>query len=154
MLATGSELCLRAEDRILSSLEGDEIAASGDTKPTLLRKKVQYPFLYKNILFKRQFKNKNSVQHHGFPFFPPISVNGQSLENMVHWRQVPGAILLALRVPQGSASPSTLATATATVLLLLPAASGSVCLAKEKAKVCPHGDGNMQGEVIAQPELS
>lgn len=24
---------------------------------------VQHPFLYKNILFKRRFKNKNSVQH-------------------------------------------------------------------------------------------
>lgn len=29
----------------------------------------QDPFLYKNILFKRQFKSKNSVQHHEFLFF-------------------------------------------------------------------------------------
>lgn len=32
------------------------------------QKRAQYPVLYKNILFKRQFKNKNSVQHQEFLF--------------------------------------------------------------------------------------
>lgn len=36
------------------------------------KEKVQYPFPYKNILFKRQFKNKNYVQHHEFFF---VSLN-------------------------------------------------------------------------------
>ena len=44
-------------------------------KPEFLEARVQNPkkkntdpFLYKNILFKRQFKNKNSVQHREFLF--------------------------------------------------------------------------------------
>lgn len=51
------------------------------------KEKVQYPFLYKNILFKRQFKNKNSVQHHEFLFFF-VSMNKMVLRKRGHG--VPG----------------------------------------------------------------
>lgn len=63
----------------VSPWEAGEIPVVYQKQPGIhntTKEKGQYPFLYKNILFKRQFKSKNSVQHREVLFFVISEQNG------------------------------------------------------------------------------
>lgn len=93
---------------------------------------VQHPFLYKNILFKRRFKNKNSVQHWEVLLF--VSGNKTALRKRALMAWVLRTTFPCRRDPKLSRpGPGQQPAA--------PLPSGAVCSEKERrlARVCGIG---------------